>query len=110
MIGRSLRMLRRVPIVPAYGVNDQGSGDMYPKGGIMLHTIRQIVDDDDKWRAILRGLNRTFWHQTGMGKQGEDYISAHAGTDLTQGFDQRSEERRVGEEGRSRWSPDPLKK
>jgi len=76
------------PIIPSYGVNDQGSGDMYPKGGNMLHTVRQIVDDDEKWRAILRGLNQTFWHQTVMGKQVEDYISAHAGTDLTKVFDQ----------------------
>src|SRR5262245_60900863 len=52
------------PIIPAYEVNDQGSGDMYPKGGEMLHTIRQIVDNDEKWRAILAGLNKTFWHQT----------------------------------------------
>src|SRR5207247_4894154 len=74
--------------MPAYGVNDQGSGDMYPKGGNMLHTIRQIVGDDEKWRGILRGLNQTFWHQTVMGKQVEDYISAHAGTDLTKLFDQ----------------------
>ena len=42
-----------------YGVNAQGSGDMYPKGGEMLHTIRQIVGNDDKWRGILRGLNRS---------------------------------------------------
>src|SRR5256885_7357624 len=88
MIGRSLRMLRRVPIVPAYGVNDQGSGDMYPKGGEMLHTIRQIVDDDAKWRDILRGLNKTFWHQTVMGKQVEDYISRQARVRLGKVFDQ----------------------
>jgi len=76
------------PIIPAYGVNAQGSGDMYPRGGNMLHTIRQIVGDDEKWRGILRGLNQTFWHQTVMGRQIEDYISAHAGTDLTKVFDQ----------------------
>jgi aminopeptidase N len=76
------------PIVPGYGVNDQGSGDMYPKGGEMLHTIRQIVSDDDKWRDILIGLNRTFRHQTVMGKQVEDYISARAGTNLARVFDQ----------------------
>ena len=73
------------PIIPAYDVNDQGSGDMYPKGGEMLHTIRQIVGDDEKWRGILRGLNKTFWHQTVMGKQIEDYISAQAGVNLSQG-------------------------
>jgi len=76
------------PIIPSYGVNDQGSGDMYPKGGNMLHTIRQIVGDDEKWRGILRGLNQTFWHQTVMGKQVEEYISAHAGSNLTKVFDQ----------------------
>ena len=76
------------PIVPAYGVNAQGSGDMYPKGGNMLHTIRQIVGDDEKWRGILRGLNRTFWHQTVTGAQVEAYISEQAGVDLSNVFDQ----------------------
>jgi aminopeptidase N len=76
------------PIIPAYGVNDQGSGDMYPKGGEMLHTIRQIVNDDEKWRGILTGLNRTFWHQTVMGSQIEEYISAQAGRNLSKVFDQ----------------------
>ena len=77
------------PIVPvAYGVNAQGSGDMYPKGGEMLHTIRQIVGDDEKWRGILRGMNRTFWHQTVTGKQIEDYISREAGVNLGKVFDQ----------------------
>lgn len=76
------------PIVPAYGVNAKGSGDMYPKGGNLLHTIRQIINDDAKWRAILRGLNETFWHQTVTGKQVEEYISAQAGIDLDKVFDQ----------------------
>ncbi|CAN5864582.1 M1 family metallopeptidase [soil metagenome] len=73
---------------PAYGVNAQGSGDMYPKGGNMLHTIRQIVGDDEKWRGILRGLNAEFRHQTVMGSQIEAYISEHAGLDLSKVFDQ----------------------
>jgi len=76
------------PIIPAYGVNASGSGDMYPKGGTMLHTIRQIVDNDEKWRGILRGLNKTFWHQTVMGSQVEQYISREAGTDLSKVFAQ----------------------
>jgi aminopeptidase N len=76
------------PIIPAYGVNAQGSGDMYPKGGELLHTIRQIVGDDDKWRGILRGLNEEFWHRTVTGKEVEDYISRRAGIDLTKVFDQ----------------------
>jgi hypothetical protein len=54
----------------------------------MLHTLRQIVNDDEKWRGILRGLNQTFWHQTVTGRQVEEYMSKQAGLDLSKVFDQ----------------------
>ena len=76
------------PIIAPYGVNAEGSGDMYYKGGNLLHTIRQIVGDDEKWRGILRGLNRTFRHQTVTTRQVESYISAQAGVDLSTVFDE----------------------
>ena len=77
------------PIIPpAFGVNAEGSGDMYPKGGNMLHTIRAIIDDDARWRGILRGLNRTFYHQTVTGQQVRDYVSREAGIDLSKVFAQ----------------------
>lgn len=76
------------PIIGTYGSNREGSGDMYPKGGNMLHTIRQIVNDDEKWRMILMGLNKDFWHQTVTTQQVESYISQHAGVDLSKVFDQ----------------------
>ena len=76
------------PIIPPYGVNASGSGDMYPKGGNMLHTIRQIVNDDEQWRGILRGLNETFWHQTVMGTDIQAYMIEEAGVDLTKVFEQ----------------------
>ena len=77
------------PIVPAaYGVNAQGSADMYPKGGQMLHTIRQLVNDDAKWRAILRGANATFRHQTVTGAQMQAYFSEASGLDLSRVFAQ----------------------
>jgi aminopeptidase N len=61
---------------------------MYPKGGNMLHTLRQIVDDDVRWRGILRGLNETFRHQTVTGRQVQEYISREAGMDLSKVFAQ----------------------
>jgi len=88
VIGTRRGIKNDIPIVGPYGVNADGSGDRYPKGGNLLHTIRQIVGDDEKWREILRGLNKTFWHQTVTGAQIEAYISEHAGTDLTRVFDQ----------------------
>jgi aminopeptidase N len=83
---RSIRNDR--PIIGTYGSNRQGSGDMYPKGGNMLHTIRQVINDDAKWRSILRGLNADFWHQTVTTQQIENYISTKSGMDLSKIFDQ----------------------
>jgi aminopeptidase N len=76
------------PIIPPYGVNATGSGDMYPKGGNMLHTIRQIINDDEHWRSILRGLTETFRHQTVMGTDVQGYMSREAGIDLSKTFEQ----------------------
>jgi aminopeptidase N len=86
VIGTRRNIRNDRPIVGQYGVNDEGSGDMYYKGGNMLHTIRQVVGDDAKWREILRGLNHTFWHQTVTGQQVQDYISRAAGIDLGKVF------------------------
>ncbi|MGH7690550.1 MAG: M1 family aminopeptidase, partial [Gemmatimonadaceae bacterium] len=86
VIGTRANVQNDRPIIPAYGVNAEGSGDMYYKGGNMLNTIRQIVNDDDKWRGILRGLQQTFRHQTVSSAQIEDYMSAHAGVDLSKVF------------------------
>src|SRR5437867_4142916 len=88
VIGTRRGIKNDIPIVGPYGVNADGSGDRYPKGGNLLHTIRQIVGDDEKWRGILRGLNQTFWHQTVPGAQIEAYINDQAGSDLTRVFDQ----------------------
>ena len=83
---RSIRNDR--PIIGTYNANREGSGDMYPKGGNMLHTIRQVINDDAKWLSILRGLNAEFWHQTGTTQQIETYISTKAGIDFSKVFDQ----------------------
>ncbi len=76
------------PVVGQYGVNSSGSGDMYSKGGNMLHTIRHVIADDARWRRVLRGLNKTFWHQTVTGKQVQDYIGRESGVDLSRVFAQ----------------------
>ncbi len=77
-----------IPIIGKYGVNQEGSGDMYYKGGNMLHMIRQVIDNDEKFRSILRGLNSKFYHQTVTTKQVEDYISKESGKNFSKVFDQ----------------------
>jgi aminopeptidase N len=77
-----------IPIVGFYNVNNEGSGDMYYKGGNMLNTLRRIINDDQKWREILRGLNKDFYHQVVEGAQIEKYLSTKTGMDLKPFFDQ----------------------
>ena len=85
------------PVIGPYGVNGTGSGDMYPKGANLLHTIRQIVDDDAKWRDVLRGLNHDFRHQTVTSRQVETHISRQSGADLGTVFDQYLRTTRIPE-------------
>ncbi|PRP68079.1 M1 family metallopeptidase [Nonlabens agnitus] len=88
VIGTRRSIGNRTPIIGTYNVNSEGSGDMYYKGANMLHTIRQLVNDDEKWRQILRGLNKEFYHQTVTTEQIESYISDQSGMDLSKVFDQ----------------------
>lgn len=88
VIGCRKRVRNDRPIIGVYNVNKSGSGDMYYKGGNMLHTIRHCLDNDIKWRRILRGLNEKFWHQTVTTEQVEKYISRESGIDLSKVFDQ----------------------
>ncbi|HWR32607.1 MAG TPA: M1 family metallopeptidase [Chitinophagaceae bacterium] len=76
------------PVIGPYGVNHEGSGDMYNKGANMLHTIRHVIDDDSLFRDILRGMNKEFYHHTTTSKEVEAYFSKVAGKDLSKIFDQ----------------------
>ena len=88
VIGTRASIRNDRPLIGNYNVNNEGSGDMYYKGANMLHTIRQLVEDDDLWQKILRGLNSEFYHQTVTTKQIEDYISKKSKKDLSVFFNQ----------------------
>lgn len=88
VIGLRKNIHNDIPVVGPYGVNQEGSGDMYPKGANMLHTIRTVINNDSLFRSILRGLNKDFYHKTVTSKQVEDYISEKSGIDFSKVFDQ----------------------
>ncbi|WP_188501336.1 M1 family metallopeptidase [Pontibacter amylolyticus] len=96
-IGKRASIKNDRPLIGHYNVNHAGSGDMYNKGANMLHTLRQIVNDDEKFRGILRGLNRDFYHQTVTTQQIENYLSKHTGRDLSRFFDQYLRDIRIPE-------------
>jgi hypothetical protein len=93
--GTRHRILNDKPVTGMYNVNKEGSGDMYYKGGNMLHTLRQIINDDIKWREILRGLNSVFYHQVVDASQVEKYIMQKTGLSLESFFDQYLEDFRI---------------
>jgi aminopeptidase N len=89
LVGLRKNILNDKPMIGNYDVNDVNySGDNYPKGSTILHMLRQLINDDNKWRQILRGLNQEFYHQTVTTKQVEDYIAKHSGLNLNMFWDQ----------------------
>ncbi len=95
VIGTRQNIQNDKPIIGHYNVNHEGSSDMYYKGANMLHTLRQLIEDDEKWRKILRGLNKEFYHQTVTTAQIENYISKKSGIDLTAFFNQYLRDTRI---------------
>lgn len=86
--GIRARIKNDEPIIGHYGVNKEGGRDMYYKGGNMMHLIRHSINNDSLFRQILRGLNKTFYHQTVTTQQIENYISKNAQLDFSKVFDQ----------------------
>lgn len=88
VIGTRKAVLNDKPVISDYGVNAGGSLDLYYKGANMLHTIRQLVNNDSLWREMLRGMNRKFRHQTVTTAQIEGYMIRYLDLDLQKVFDQ----------------------
>jgi len=88
VIGLQKIISNDIPVIGPYGVNKEGSGDMYPKGANLIHTIRQLINDDEKFRQILRGLNKTFYHKTVTTADIENYIAKNSGLKLDKVFNQ----------------------
>ena len=88
VIGLRKTIANKKTIIGKYDLNNEGSSDMYNKGGNMLHTLRQLVDNDQKWRMILRKMNKKFYHQTVTTNQIEAFLSRETALDLTPFFNQ----------------------
>jgi len=44
------------PVIGVYNVNHFHLGDMYSKGCLMLHTLRNVINNDSAWFGILKGI------------------------------------------------------
>jgi aminopeptidase N len=88
-IGTRNSIENKFPIIRYYGVNHGPEGtDEYYKGGNMIHTIRQVIHNEDLFRKIMRGLNQNYYHQTVTALDIEHYINKMSGMDFTPVFNQ----------------------
>jgi len=76
------------PIIGPYNVNHSGDGDMYDKGQLVLNTLRDVINDDDLWFSILRGIQKTFYHKIVTADDIINYINNRTGTDYNYFFEQ----------------------
>ncbi len=76
------------PIIGNYGVNNEGSGDMYYKGALMLNTIRSVINDDNKWWAIVLDYSNTYKHKIIDAQTVINFFNQKSGLNLTPIFDQ----------------------
>ncbi len=76
------------PIIGQYGVSNEGSGDMYYKGALLLNTIRSIINDDAKWWQLLLNYSNTFRHKIIDTQTVVGFFNKETGMNLTPIFDQ----------------------
>lgn len=100
------------PIIGNFGVNSEGSGDMYPKGALLLNTLRHVINDDVKWWKILLNYSNTFKHQIIDTETVIAYFNKESGMNLTSIFNHylqkttipKLETRIIGGKLETKWS------
>lgn len=86
--GLAKNILNDRPIQGQYDVHHEGSVDMYNKGAVMIHTLRAWLNDDVKFKNIMRQMNADFYHSIVTGKQIEEYWMKKTGLNLKSFFNQ----------------------
>jgi aminopeptidase N len=86
--GQSANVINRKPVIGIFGVNKEGSGDMYFKGALMLNTLRHIVNDDAIWWRLILDYSNTFKKQVIETKDVIAFFNKETGMNLTPVFNQ----------------------
>jgi aminopeptidase N len=88
MNGYKPKVRNREPIITQRGIHRTPSQDMYFKGALFLHTLRSVVDNDERWWKLLRELFQQFKYQNIMTEDLVQFVNARLGRNLTPIFDQ----------------------
>lgn len=75
------------PVIGPYGVNKEGSGDMYPKGALFLNTLRNYINDDIIWWDIVASIQREYYHKNISTEDVLNLMNRKSGKNLKPLFD-----------------------
>jgi aminopeptidase N len=78
----------RQPIITQRGIHRSPTQDQYFKGALFLHTLRSVVNDDEKWWKLVRGVYQRFKYKNVMTEDLVRFINVELGQNLTPLFDQ----------------------
>jgi aminopeptidase N len=85
--GQRKNIQNDAPPIGTYGVQSSGS-DTYDKASNMIHTIRQVIDNDQLFKQMIRNMNSQYFHQTVTSDEIEKFMTQYSKKDLSKIFDQ----------------------
>lgn len=88
LVGLRKNIANDKPIIADYGVNKEGSTDMYYKGSQLIHIIRTEINNDTIFRQMLRDMQAAFRYKSVDSKTLEDWIINYTHLPLKTIFDQ----------------------
>jgi len=86
--GYKAKVGNRQPIITQRGIHRTPSQDMYFKAALFLHTLRSVVNDDERWWRLLRDVYQRFKYQNIMTEDMVRFFNAELKQDVTPLFDQ----------------------
>ena len=87
LVGVRRNIANDKPVIGTYGVNSEGSGDMYYKGASVVHMVRHIIGEE-KFKAMLLEMQRKYRHKVVTSAEIEAFMNSYSTSDLTPLFDQ----------------------
>ena len=86
--GYKSKIANKEPIIVQRGLARDPNQDQYFKGALFIHTLRSVVNDDQKWFKLLRDLYDHFKFKNTMTEEIVAFVNTQLGQDLTPVFDQ----------------------
>jgi len=86
--GYKSKVRNRETIITQRGIHRTPPQDMYFKGALFLNTLRNVVNDDARWFALIHDLFQKFKYRNILTEELVAFVNQQLGADLTPVFDQ----------------------